>query len=51
MVRSFSPELKIAMDLKDEFYEMIHTCGSKEAPNTLKAFIEQLKIQESLNTL
>jgi len=43
MARSFSPELKAAIDLKDEFYELLHTSDYNNISSRLGQYIEKLK--------
>lgn len=43
MARSIDDELKRAIDLKDEFYEMLHSTAYEEASLVLRSFIEKLK--------
>lgn len=43
MAKEIHPDLKLAIELKDEFYELIHTTSLKEAPDKLNQFIYQLK--------
>jgi len=43
MARNIDYELKLAIDLKDEFYELLHTASYKEAPTLLEEFIYKLK--------
>ncbi len=43
MARNIDEELKLAIDLKDEFYELLHTASIEEAPQLLQEFIYRLK--------
>jgi len=43
MIRGFDDELKLAIDLKDEFYELMHTTSYEDSPIALRSFIEKLK--------
>ena len=43
MAKAIHPDLKLAIDLKDEFYELLHTTSFDEAQEKLEAFIELLK--------
>ena len=43
MAKEIHPDLKLAIELKDEFYELLHTTAFDEAEEKLEAFIEQLK--------
>lgn len=41
-VRSFDNDMRKAIDLKDSFYEMMHTTSYLEARNVLESFIDDL---------
>lgn len=43
MVKALSPELRLAIDLKDEFYEILHTTSYLDSSQTLRTFIKKLK--------
>lgn len=43
MAKAIHPDLKRAIDLKDEFYEILHTTSFEKAPRVLREFIEKLK--------
>lgn len=43
MARNIDDELKLAIDLKDEFYELLHTAAYENAPKLLEEFIYKLK--------
>jgi len=43
MARSLNDELKLAIDLKDEFYELIHSTLFEDSQVALRSFIERLK--------
>lgn len=43
MARNIHPDLKTAIDLKDEFYEAMHTMVRSEAKNFFPDFIHRLK--------
>lgn len=43
MAKDIHPDLRLAIDLKDEFYEILHTTSPKEAPQVLHQFIDKLK--------
>ena len=43
MARNIDDELKLAIDLKDEFYEFLHTSSYEEAPKLLEEFVHRLK--------
>ena len=43
MARSINDELKLAIDLKDEFYELLHTTSYEDSPLAFRSFIEKLK--------
>ena len=43
MARNIDDELKLAIDLKDEFYELLHTASYEEAPQLLQEFIYKLR--------
>lgn len=43
MARNIDDDLKLAIDLKDEFYELLHTASYEEAPSLLEEFIYKLK--------
>lgn len=43
MVRDINPEIKLAIDLKDEFYELIHTSNINNIHSRLLLFINKLK--------
>lgn len=46
MAKEIHPDLKLAIDLKDEFYELLHTTSFDEAQEKLESFIEQLKASD-----
>jgi len=43
MAKSIDDELKLAIDLKDEFYELIHTSSFNDSHLVMRSFIEKLK--------
>ena len=43
MARDIHPDLKIAIDIKDDFYEALHTLNYQEAEDFLPDFIHRLK--------
>jgi transposase len=43
MIRDMNPEMKTAIDLKDEFYELLHTSNYQNINDGLNIFIEKLK--------
>lgn len=43
MARTIDDELKLAIDLKDEFYELLHTTSYNDSSIALRTFIEKLK--------
>ena len=43
MAKEIHPDLRIAIDIKDEFYELIHTTSLGEAPEKIDQFINTLK--------
>ncbi len=43
MARSIDDELKRAIDLKDEFYELLHSTSYEDSQVVLRSFIEKLK--------
>ena len=43
MAKEIHPDFKLAIELKDEFYELIHTTSLEEAHEKLNQFIYQLK--------
>lgn len=42
MVRAIHPDIKAAIDLKDEFYELLHTSDSEHIQDDLHNFIDKL---------
>ena len=42
MVRAIHPDIKAAIDLKDEFYEILHTSDSEHIQDDLHVFINKL---------
>ena len=42
MVRAINPDIKAAIDLKDEFYELLHTSESEHIQDDLHNFINKL---------
>jgi len=43
MAREINHELRLAIDLKDEFYELLHATSYEDSPVALRSFIEKLK--------
>lgn len=43
MAKQIHPDLKLAIELKDEFYELLHTTTLDEAPKKIDQFIQALK--------